>query len=78
MPRQSPTRSPRLEGLNAEGGNLPQCFIELPQHSVPTLANSDAFLANSDSPLANSNIFPTATSTSPGLPELLGPLPHHA
>ncbi|KAH0586788.1 hypothetical protein H2248_005639 [Termitomyces sp. 'cryptogamus'] len=58
--------------------NLPRCSVKLPQHSTPTLANSNAFLANSDSPLANSDVFSTATSTSPGSPEPLGPLLHHA
>ncbi|KAG5351200.1 hypothetical protein C0989_007544 [Termitomyces sp. Mn162] len=58
--------------------NLPQCFVKLPQHSMPTLANSDAFLANSNSPLANSNIFLAAAGTSPGSPEPLGPLPRRA
>ncbi|KAG5729109.1 hypothetical protein E4T56_gene3165 [Termitomyces sp. T112] len=56
----------------------PQCFVKLPQHSTPTLANSGTFLANSDGPLANSDVFPTAAGTSPGLPEPLGPLPRHA
>ncbi|KAG5725080.1 hypothetical protein E4T56_gene10254 [Termitomyces sp. T112] len=45
------------------------------QYSMPTPANSDTFLANSDGPLAHSNIFPAATSTFPGLPEPLRPLP---
>ncbi|KAG5726361.1 hypothetical protein E4T56_gene18923, partial [Termitomyces sp. T112] len=44
-------------------------------YSTPTPANSDTFLAKSNGPLANSDVFSTATGTSPGLPEPLGPLP---
>ncbi|KAG5735475.1 hypothetical protein E4T56_gene11129 [Termitomyces sp. T112] len=56
----------------------PRRFVKLPQHSVPTLANSGTFSANSDGPLANSDVFLTAAGASPGLPEPLGPLSHCA
>ncbi|KNZ80239.1 hypothetical protein J132_06665 [Termitomyces sp. J132] len=49
----------------------PRRFVELPQHSAPTPANSDG-------PLANSDVFPAAASTPPGLPEPLGPPLRHA
>ncbi|KAG5721615.1 hypothetical protein E4T56_gene13139 [Termitomyces sp. T112] len=78
MPPLIPDCSLRLEGLDAEGGNLPRHFVRPLQHFAPTPANSNAFLANSNGPLANSDIFPTAASASPGLPEPLGPLPRHA
>ncbi|KAH0580149.1 hypothetical protein H2248_002957 [Termitomyces sp. 'cryptogamus'] len=56
----------------------PRHFVELLQHSVPILANSDTFSANSNGPLANFNVFSTAASAPPGFPEPLGPLPRCA
>ncbi|KAH0580599.1 hypothetical protein H2248_002091 [Termitomyces sp. 'cryptogamus'] len=78
---ESPTawlNDPRTPPNKPHSPGTPPCFVELPQHSTPTLANSGTFSVDSDSPLANSNVFPTAASTSLGLPEPLGPLPCHA
>ncbi|KAH0580617.1 hypothetical protein H2248_002106 [Termitomyces sp. 'cryptogamus'] len=67
---------PKMEVIASKGVDVTLIW-ELP-HSAPTPANSSTFSVNSDSPLANSDVFPAAASTSPGLPELLGPLPCHA
>ncbi|KAG5728569.1 hypothetical protein E4T56_gene19590 [Termitomyces sp. T112] len=68
MPYRSPTHSPRLKGLDAEGGfpsNSPE-----PAHTfAPTLDNSDASPANSD---GNSNTLSIAINTPPET------FPHHS
>ncbi|KAG5734817.1 hypothetical protein E4T56_gene768 [Termitomyces sp. T112] len=77
-PPMPSTPLPEHRPTNPRSPKTPRRFVKLPQHSAPTPANSGTFAVNSDGPLANSNIFPAAAGASPGLPEPLGPLPHHA